>query len=73
MWRLVLRNPGRAQLNDLLPYVPEDWATFQPDHEALAEADDTLPRRMLAVGSAIDGDWSSLDLEHVTPDGVARC
>ena len=69
VWRLVLTQLGRAQLNDLLPYALTDWAGFQPDHEALAETDETLPRRMLAVGSAFDGDWYSLDLERVTPEG----
>ncbi len=69
VWSRFLSEIGLVDLADLSPYRPSAWADDQPDHEDLRSGDESLPSRMLAVGSALNGDWYSLDLDHVTEDG----
>ena len=62
VWMQFLVEVGRTDLGELFPSHPSAWADDQPDHEDLKAEDDTLPSRMLAVGSTLNGDWFSLDL-----------
>ena len=69
IWSRFLSEIGLVDLWGLYPDHPSAWAEAQPDHEDLRAGDDSMPSRMLAVGSTPNGDWYSLDLDHVTKDG----
>lgn len=69
VWQQFLSEIGMTYLGDMWPYHPLSWVEEQPDHEDLKARDDTLPSRMLSVGSNLCGDWYSLDLDHVSGDG----
>ncbi len=72
VWRQFLSDTGMTDLGDMSPSHPSLWAEDQPDHEDLKARDDTLPSRMLSIGSTLSGDWYSLDLDQVSGDGDCR-